>query len=168
MSSATMRRRQAKRGFAKAAVALAGAGALLAAFPRMDHLWLDTAERAVPSLQAIFLTEAEKDAQRDAVDSVARAEAELAKLRKTQDDVRWGLQKMDDEKQERMRQYIAGRSEILAGDQLSLRDLRAVARERQRFALGLPLLILGIAVAAIGTRAGAGHFGMKRPVSGST
>jgi zinc/manganese transport system permease protein len=50
---------------------------------------------------------------------------------------------MEPEKVERLRQYVAGMSEISAGDQLVLRHLRGKTRERQRFALGLPLLILG-------------------------
>jgi len=134
-------------------ICIAAAGALLAVFPRMDQPWLDLAEAAAPPMQTAFLTTPEIEARTDAIESIARAEAELAKLRKLQDDVRWGAQKMDEEKQERMRQYIAGRSEILAGDQLSLRELRIAARERQRFALGLPLLVAGLALAAFSRRA---------------
>ena len=55
-----------------------------------------------------------------------------------------------------LRQYIAGRSEISAGDQLVLRDLRGRARKRQRFTFGLPLLILG----AVG-----GYVLRRRPAS---
>jgi zinc/manganese transport system permease protein len=128
-------------------IALAAAGALLVAFPRMDQPWLDVAERLAPSVQTAFLTVPELDAREDAVESIARAQQELAKLRKLQEDVRWGVTQMSDEKQERMRQYIAGRSEILAGDQLSLRELRTTARERQRFALGIPLVLFGAGVA---------------------
>jgi len=141
-----------------AGIAIAAAGAFLTTFPRADQPWLDVAERIAPSLQTIFMTPEEREARQDAVESVARAEAELAKLKKLQDDVRWGTQKMDEEKQERMRQYIAGRSEIMAGDQLTLRELRLMARERQRFALGVPLLLAGAALA---------YFGMMRPVRGS-
>jgi len=52
---------------------------------------------------------------------------------------------MDPEKIERMRQYIAGRSEIYAGEQLVLQHLGEQARERQRWRLGLPLLLIGVA-----------------------
>jgi zinc/manganese transport system permease protein len=127
-------------------IVIAAAGALLTAFPRMDQPWLDLAEKVAPPIQTVFLTEPEREVRSDAVESIARAEEELARLRKVQDDVNWGIAKMDDEKQERMRQYVAGRSEILAGDQLSLRGLRTSARERQRFVLGVPLVLLGAAV----------------------
>jgi len=48
---------------------------------------------------------------------------------------------------ERLRQFLAGRSELVAGDRLVLRTLRAKARERQRYWLGLPLLALGGVIA---------------------
>jgi hypothetical protein len=50
---------------------------------------------------------------------------------------------MDPEKIERLRQYLAGRSEIAAGEQLVLRALRDKARDRQRLTLGLPLVLIG-------------------------
>ena len=50
---------------------------------------------------------------------------------------------METEKVERLRQYLAGRSEIVAGEQLVLRDLREKARDRQRPMLSLPLLLIG-------------------------
>jgi hypothetical protein len=136
-----------------AGLVIAAAGGLLAALPRMDQPWLDLAEHVAPPLQTAFLTAPENEARADAIDSIARAKEELARLRKTQDDVRWGVVKMDEEKQERMRQYVAGRSEIMAGDELSLRALRAAARERQRLALGIPLLALGAAIAWLSRRA---------------
>ena len=42
-----------------------------------------------------------------------------------------------------MRQYLAGRAELLAGDRMVLATLCARARERQRWWIGLPLLVLG-------------------------
>ena len=134
-------------------IALAAAGALLAAFPRMDQPWLDAAEGIASPLQTIFLTQPEDEMRTDAIVSIARAEAELARLRRLQDDVRWGMVAMDEEKQERLRQYLAGRAEIVAGDQLSLRELRGEVRERQRFALGLPLAAAGVALALFSARA---------------
>jgi zinc/manganese transport system permease protein len=129
--------------------ALALAGALLAAFPRMDHLWLDALETAAPQLQEAFFSPEERAARRDAAESLARGETELARLRTMAQEVRWGTRTMDAEHEERLRQYIAGRSEISAGDRLVLNVLRAKARERQRYGLGLPLLLIGAIAAAI-------------------
>jgi zinc/manganese transport system permease protein len=129
--------------FAGALAALAGL--LLVAFPKMDQPWLDALEDIAPPVQTVFLDSGERLTRKDALESIERARAELARLRALDQDVRWGKKEMEPENAERLRQYLAGMSEISAGDQLVLRHLRGKARERQRFALGLPLLILGAA-----------------------
>ena len=123
--------------------AIALAGLLLALFPAMDHLWLDALERGLPSVQQAFLTPAERAVRRDTLETLARGEAQLAELRVLQQDVQWGTRTLDAERQERLRQFLAGRGELTAGDRLVLRTLRAKARERQRYWLGVPLLVVG-------------------------
>lgn len=144
---------------ARAAMVLCGlialAGLLLTAFPRMDQPWLDALENIAPEVQEVFLTPDERATRTDSIESIATASAELTRLRALEQDVRWGAKAMDAEKQERLRQYLAGRSEISAGDQLVLQALRARARERQRFALGIPLMLLGAsALVALARRRG--------------
>ena len=128
------------------------AGGTLAAFPRMDHPWLDLIEKAAPSLQVAFLTDRQREARTDALESIARSEAELTGLRRTDEEVRWGERSMEAEKHERLRQYVASRGEIVAGDTLLLRTVRTSARERQRFWIGLPLLFAGCGLIALGMR----------------
>jgi zinc/manganese transport system permease protein len=123
--------------------AIALAGLLLVAFPKMDMPWLDALEDLAPALQTAFLDEGERATRREALEAIAGARAELARLQALEQDVRWGAQALEAEKLERLRQYLAGRGEISAGDQLVLRHLREKARERQRYALGLPLLLAG-------------------------
>lgn len=122
---------------------IAAVGFTLAAFPKMDQPWLDALERLAPPLQTVFLTEFERGTRKDALESIDRAREELTRLSELDQDVRWERKEMAPEKLERMRQYIAGRSEISAGETLALRHLRDKARERQRLLLGLPLLVLG-------------------------
>jgi zinc/manganese transport system permease protein len=119
------------------------AGLLLVAFPKMDMPWLDALEDLAPALQTAFLDQGERAARRESLEAIARARAELARLQALEQDVRWGAKALEPEKLERLRQYLAGRGEISAGDQLVLRHLREKARERQRYALGLPLLLVG-------------------------
>ena len=119
-------------------------GSLLLAFPRMDQPWLDAVEEVAPVVQIAFLGSGERSARTEALESVERGQAELRRLRALEQDVRWGTVHMEPDRAERLRQYLAGRSEISAGDQLVLRQLRAKARERQRFGLGLPLVVLGL------------------------
>jgi len=124
-------------------VVAALAGLLLLAFPRMDQPWLDALEALTPPVQTAFLEPGERYTRSEALQSMESARAELARLRALDEDARWGSVSLPPEERERLRQYLAGRSEISAGDQLVLRHLRAKARERQRYALGIPLLVLG-------------------------
>jgi len=124
--------------------AMAVVGLLLVAFPRMDQPWLDAAESIAPPIQTVFLTDFERATRNDMIESIERTRAELARLRELEQDVRWGSQQMEPEKVERLRQYLAGRSEISAGEQLVLRNLRDKARERQRLMLGIPLVFIGV------------------------
>jgi zinc/manganese transport system permease protein len=94
-------------------------------------------------VQTIFLEPGERYTRSEALQSIESARAELARLRALDEDARWGTVSLPSEERERLRQYLAGRSEISAGDQLVLRHLRGKARERQRYALGIPLLVLG-------------------------
>src|SRR5258705_7648642 len=119
------------------------AGALLLAFPQMDQPWLDALEGVVPPLHTAFLSSSERATRNETLESMARERNELVRLRALEQDVRWNKVEIDSEKAERLRQYLAGRSEISAGDALVLRHLRSKARERQRYGLGLPLLALG-------------------------
>jgi zinc/manganese transport system permease protein len=126
-----------------AAVGLAGL--LLAAFPGMDHHWINWTEDAAPLVELVFLTPAEREAWRDSREALARGTAELRRLKTLEVDVRWGRATLTQEHQERLRQFLASRGEITAGDRFVLKTLRGRARERQRFWLGLPLLALGAA-----------------------
>jgi zinc/manganese transport system permease protein len=109
----------------------------------MDHWWLDGLQAAVPPVQTLFLSADERETRRDAVEDVRRSVAELERVRAMQREAQWGTRPVTEEMQERMRQYLAGRAEILAGDRLILKTLQARARARQRWWLGLPLAILG-------------------------
>jgi zinc/manganese transport system permease protein len=147
----------ALRGVAALLCAIAAvAGLLLALLPGMDHLWLDWLEAAAPPVRRAFLTPGERAVDRDTRDALARGAADLARLRALQQDVQWGARPMAAEQQERLRQFLASRGEIIAGDRMVLATLRAHARGRQRFWIGVPLLVLGAAGAALTWRGRAG------------
>jgi len=130
-------------GIAALAV-LALAGLLLVIVPHMDHHWLNWLEKAAPSVQLAFLTSDERETYRDSQEEVQRGQSEIQRLRAMQQQVQWGTQEMSEEMQERLRQYLASRSEITAGDQIVLKHLQSKARQRQRFWLGIPLLLFGV------------------------
>ena len=135
---------EALRGVGLAAgAAVALAGLLLAAVPRMDHHWLNWLEEAVPPIELAFLTRGERQTWHDSHEALGRAQAEVRRLTTLQEDVQWGRAKLTEDQEQRLRQFLASRGEISAGDRFVLRTLRAHARERQRFWLGVPLLTLG-------------------------
>ena len=131
---------------------IALAGLALAAFPRADHLWLDAFERAAPAIQHAFLSDQERQVAEDARASIARGTRELTRLRALAADAQWGRLDLPPEQRERLRQFLAGRGELVAGDRLVLVTLRERARDRQRFALGLPLVIAGVILALASRR----------------
>jgi zinc/manganese transport system permease protein len=144
---------RALRGMALAAsAAVAMAGLLLLAFPAMDHPWLDLLEAGLPRLRTLFLTARERETDADSRAALARSDAELERLRALQQDVQWGKREMPPETQERLRQFLAGRGEIAAGDRMVLATLRARARDRQRLWLGLPLFLGGAVLTVVGLR----------------
>src|SRR2546430_12046142 len=53
--------------------------------------------------------------------AVARGSAELERLRALEADVQFGARRIDPEQRERLRQFLAGRGEIVAGDRLQVR-----------------------------------------------
>jgi zinc/manganese transport system permease protein len=142
-SAFAIRKLTARKAMIILCTSAAGAGLLLLAFPQMDQPWMDALEDMVPPAQTAFLDSGERLTRNEVLASIARARTELTRLRTLEQDARWGKIAMEPEPAERLRQYLAGRSEISAGDQLTLRYLRSKARERQRFALGLPLLLAG-------------------------
>jgi len=125
------------------AALMAGAGLLLALFPQMDHHWLNWIEAAAPAVELAFLSSGERQVYRETRADVARERAELERLRAMWRDTQWGTRQLPAETQERLRQYLASGGEIAAGDLMVLATLRSRARERQRFWLGLPLLVVG-------------------------
>jgi zinc/manganese transport system permease protein len=145
----------ALRGVAIALCAAAAlAGLLLVLAPRIDHWWLDGLEAAVPAARTLFLDADERETYRDSVEGAERSAAELARVRAMQREAQWGTRAMTEEMQERARQYLAGRAELLAGDRMVIQTLRARARERQRWGLGLPLLVAGAGGALAAARRG--------------
>lgn len=135
-------------------VLVALAGLFLAAVPGADHPWLDAMEYVAPPVMTAFLTDRERATLAETRGAIARGRIEIERLRAVEADAQWGARTIDPEQRERVRQFLAGRGEIVAGDRLVLATLRRHARERQRFVLGVPLVLAGvIAALALGRKA---------------
>jgi zinc/manganese transport system permease protein len=130
--------------------AMALAGLALAAFPAGDHVWLDALERAVPPIQTAFLSAYERGEAAASRAAIVRGVAEAQALRARQVEAAWNPRDLGGDDRERLRQFTLSREEIIAGDRLVLKTLTRKARERQRLALGLPVALIGAALAAGG------------------
>ncbi len=140
-------------GLAAATASLVAlAGGLLVAFPAMDHPWLDALERWAPGIRLAFLDSDERQAYAESLQAIDEGTAELARTRRLQQEAEWGTRQLSDEMRERVRQYIAGRAELVTGDRLVLRALTLRARQRQRLLLGVPLAVAGVALAGAALR----------------
>jgi zinc/manganese transport system permease protein len=135
---------------AGAGVIVVIAAGTLVAFPQADHVWLDAVERAVPGIQTAFLSPYERTVALDSRAALARGVAETRALRAQQVEAAWSARAEDPDDRERLRQFTLGREELVAGDRLVLRTLTRKARERQRFTLGVPLVVAGGGLAALG------------------
>jgi zinc/manganese transport system permease protein len=146
-------RRHGARALWPAAIVVAAvialAGALLVVVPGMDHVWLDALEAVVPRVQEAFLTPSERSVRRSSIDAIARSEAMVEAAGAMHRAAQWGTRPLDDSQRERIAQFLAGRRELAAGDRMVLRTLRAHARQRQRWWLGVPMMVLGL-TAAVG------------------
>ncbi len=132
------------RGVGIVAAALLGlTGLLLLAFPYMYHHWLDWLEEAMPRVELAFLTPRERETYWESREAIRRSQADLQRLRVLQHEVQRGTRQMPPDQQERLRDFLAGRDEDTEGDRMVLSTLRGKARGRQRYWLGLPLLVLG-------------------------
>jgi zinc/manganese transport system permease protein len=145
-------RRAALGSAAALGIAVALAGAALAAVPQADHVWLDALEATAPTVQDAFLSARERAVADEARRAIARGTLDVATLRARQTDIAWGARAADADERERLRQFTLGREELVAGDRMVLRSLRERARERQRWWLGVPLLVAGAAAAVLATR----------------
>jgi zinc/manganese transport system permease protein len=122
----------------------ATAGLVLAAFPQADHYWLDAAEWLGPPIRSAFLSPHERAVFAESQAAVAHANAELPSLRLRDADAQWGTRPLPGDQRERLRQFVLGRSEMVAGDQAVLRTLRARVRERQRYVVGFTATLGGL------------------------
>jgi zinc/manganese transport system permease protein len=139
---------RALAGIAATAAGLIGlAGVLLLTVPGMDHLWLDWLEEGVPGVRRLFLDADEREADAESRRAIDEGLVELNRARRIQQEAKWGARPVSSEMQERVRQYIAGRTEIITGDRMVLAALKQRARQRQRYLLGLPLAVMGIGTA---------------------
>jgi zinc/manganese transport system permease protein len=140
--------RRAALGAATAAGLLgAAAGGFLAAAPAADHLWLHALEHAAPAVRNVFLRPRERADLQDALADIARASEERRRLQARREEARWGDAPLPEEMVRRIDMALASHQETLAGERAVVRILMGRARARQRYVIGLPMLLAGAGLA---------------------
>ena len=117
----------------------------LVAKPRADHPLLDTLEYLAPPLRQAFLTKNEQELNRLSSHGEIKAQQEALRLAGKERDSRWQGRALSDEEVRRISSFTQSFLEMKKGEQVVQREMRDHARERQRWVIGIPALLLCLA-----------------------
>lgn len=117
-------------------------GLWLVVNPRADQPLLDMLEYAAPPLRSAFLTAAEQAQLDQSRRSEIKVQQEALRLNEKERGSRWQGALLSDEELRKISSYTQSFLEMKKGEQVVQREMRNRARERQRWALGVPLLII--------------------------
>lgn len=138
--------RATRRLLGQTSLAIISISALwLVAMPRADHPLLDTLEYIAPPLRLAFLTPNERELNRLAARGESKAQQEALRLAQKERDSRWQGQALSDHEVRRISSFTQSFLEMKKGEQVVQREMRNHARERQRWVLGVPALLLCVA-----------------------
>jgi zinc/manganese transport system permease protein len=128
-----------------AAAILAGSALQWMAAPRADQPLFDAAEYAWPPLRAAYLNPGEAAVYADAGEYAERYRREATSLnqREIASRARGGL---DDEVVRRISSFVRSYGEMIKGEEFVMREVRARARERLRWAGGALFLALALLI----------------------
>jgi zinc/manganese transport system permease protein len=128
-----------------AAILVVSAIQLMAA-PRADQPLLAMAEYAFPSLQTLYFTRVEAATFDDAREQAERYRLEAEKLNEVERRNRTEGVALDDFEVRRISSFLKSYGEMRNGEQFVMGEIRARARERLRWPLGVALLMAGLAL----------------------
>jgi zinc/manganese transport system permease protein len=149
---AAQRRRHGRRA-ARAvagcgAALLLGSGLWLIAVPAADQPLLDLVEAATGVGPTPFLSDGERAAFVDAVRDAARYRGEIERLNRMEQASRYQGRVLDADEVRRIASYSQTFNEMERGERFVQAILRARARARERWWLGVPMVALSLAAGA--------------------
>lgn len=115
--------------------------------PRADQPLLDVAEAIVPRLRVAFLTPNEESQMAQSRQAEISAFNEARRLTAKERSSRWQGEALSDEDVTKIASFTQSFLEMKKGEQTVQREIRNKARERQRWVLGVPGLLLSAAAA---------------------
>ncbi len=119
-------------------------GAWLTINPRADHPLLDAAEAAQPEIRNYFLSAAEREVYESAVTVESKVQGESARMNELERASRWQGSDLSDDDVRRLSSYVQSFQEMRKGEQFVQREIRNKARERQRWVIGVPLVLVSL------------------------
>jgi zinc/manganese transport system permease protein len=129
------------------ALVFALSGLWLMAAPRADQPFIDSVEYVVPGVRSAYMRDVELETWRDADEHAGRYAREIEKLNEREAQSRWQGGALDDMEVRKISSFLKSYSEMRKGEQFVMREVRARARERVRWPMGLAMLLLGLAIA---------------------
>jgi zinc/manganese transport system permease protein len=119
-------------------------GAWLIIKPRADQPLLDMLEAWYPAIRAPFLSNAEREILQQAVVSTATVQAQAQQLSDRERTSRWQGAELSDEEVRKISSYVLSFQEMQKGEEFVQREIRNKARERQRWVIGIPLMLISL------------------------
>ena len=113
--------------------------------PQADQPLFDVVETLLPGLRQPFLTPAERELLAQSTAGQAQARQQADRLIMQERDSRWQGQAMSDEEVRRLSSFTQSYMEMSKGEAVVQREMRDRARSRQRWVLGIPLILFCIA-----------------------
>jgi zinc/manganese transport system permease protein len=127
------------------AIVFVASGAWLMIAPRADQPLIDGAEFVAPGLRSAYMRNVELETWRDADEHADRYLRELEKLNEREANSRWQGKALDDSEVRKISSFLKSYSEMRKGEQFVMREVRARARERERWVIGIALVLSGLA-----------------------
>ena len=120
--------------------------------PRADQPLLDAVERAFPAARAVYLRDNEQQIHGEAEAHAERYRREVERLTLMEVRSRSEGQALDDVQVTRISSMLKTTNEMRKGEEFVKREVRARARERVRWAIAFPLLLIALFLVPGGLR----------------
>lgn len=136
------------------AALLVGSALWWMAAPRADQPLMDMLERLAPSVRAAYMTAHEIGVVNEAAAYAERYRREAERLNAREAESRWSSRPLTDEEVRKMSSFLQSYNEMRKGEEFVQGEVRARARERNRWSGGLIDIALAFLVAPLSWHGG--------------
>ncbi len=119
-------------------------GGWLTVNPHADQPLLDAIERYSPEVRNYFLTDNERQLAVEAVVGEVEMKSQIQRLTQMERDSRWQGEALTEDKLRELSSYTLSYQEMEKGEAFVQQALRNKARDRQRWVLGVPLMVMSL------------------------